>query len=86
MPMGFIDDKSTLVQVMVVAVRQQAITWTSFDPDLWCHITPTNHTELMISLFTALLYTISMDEWPDNYLPIITHKITNKFDWCNIVI
>ena len=34
MPLDLAGDKSTLVQVMVVAVRQQAIIWANVDPDL----------------------------------------------------
>ena len=34
MSLDFTNDQSTLVQVMVGAVRQQAITWTSVDQDL----------------------------------------------------
>ena len=29
------DDESTLVQVMVGAIRQQAITWANVDTDVW---------------------------------------------------
>ena len=36
MPQNSIDDKSTLVQVRVGAIRQQAITWANVDPNL-CH-------------------------------------------------
>ena len=32
--MNATDDKSTLVQVMAFAIRQQAITWADVDPDL----------------------------------------------------
>ena len=34
MPMDLTDDKSTLVQVMLGAVMQQAVTWANVDPDL----------------------------------------------------
>ena len=37
MPQKTIDDKSTLVQEMVGAVRQQAMTWTIADPNLSHH-------------------------------------------------
>ena len=36
MPQTFIDDKPTLVQVMVGAIRQQSITWANVDPNI-CH-------------------------------------------------
>ena len=35
MPDDFDDDKSTFVQVMVDAVRQQDITWANVNTDLW---------------------------------------------------
>ena len=38
MSLDFTDDQSTLVQVMVGAVRQQAITWANVDQDLCCHM------------------------------------------------
>ena len=40
------DGKSTLVQVMAWAVRQQAITWANVDPDLCCHMASLGHNEL----------------------------------------
>ena len=47
MPQDLTDDKSTLVQVMLGSVRQQAITWASVDPDFCCHIASLGHNELM---------------------------------------
>ena len=40
------DYKSTLVQVMAWAVRQQAITWANNDPDLCRHVVSLGHNEL----------------------------------------
>ena len=40
------DDKSTLVQVMLGAIRQQAITWANVDPDLCRHVASLGHNEL----------------------------------------
>ena len=37
------DDKSTLVQVMVGAVRHQAITWTNVDQDLCRDVASLEH-------------------------------------------
>ena len=42
------DDKSTLVQVMAGAIRQQAITWTNVDPDLCRHKASLGHNELTV--------------------------------------
>ena len=38
LPQDLSDDKSTLVQVMGGAIRQQAITWANVDPDLCRHM------------------------------------------------
>ena len=38
-----LDDKSTMVQMMLGAVRQQAITWTNVDQVIWCHIASLRH-------------------------------------------
>ena len=38
MPQDLTDDKSTLVQKKLGAVRQQAITWTSVDQDIQRHM------------------------------------------------
>ena len=46
MSVDFTDDQSTFVQVMIGAVRQQAITWTNVDPDLWHHMASLGHNEL----------------------------------------
>ena len=46
-PQDFTDDKLTLVQVMIVAFRQQAITWTSDDIDLRRHMAPLGYNELI---------------------------------------
>ena len=46
MQQGLIDDKSTLVQVMAGAVRQQAITWTSVDQELQRHMASLGLNEL----------------------------------------
>ena len=35
-----------MVQVMAWYHRQQAITWTHADQDLWCHIVSPDHNEL----------------------------------------
>ena len=40
------DNKSTLVQVMTWAVRQQAITGANIDPNLWGHEESLGHNEL----------------------------------------
>ena len=39
-------DKSTLVQVIVVIVRQQAITWGNADPDPCRHMASIGHIDL----------------------------------------
>ena len=44
--MDLTDGRSMLDQVMVGAVRQQAITWTNVDPDLWRHVASLGHNEL----------------------------------------
>ena len=41
-----IADKTTLVQVMLGAIRQQAITWSNIVPDLWYHVVSSGHEEL----------------------------------------
>ena len=46
MPQDLTDDKSTLVQVWLGAVRQQAITWAIVDPDLCRHMASLGHNEL----------------------------------------
>ena len=45
--MDLTDDKSTMVQVMVGAVRQQPITWANVDPDLCRYMVSLGHNELM---------------------------------------
>ena len=45
-PQDFTDDWSILVQVMVGAARQQAITWANIDPDFCCHMVSLGHNEL----------------------------------------
>ena len=49
MPLDFTDDKSTKGSGngLLLSVRQQAITWTNFDPDLCRHTTPLGHKELI---------------------------------------
>ena len=49
MPGNSINDKSTLVQVMFGAVRQQAITWAKVDQDLCHHIMSLGYNELISS-------------------------------------
>ena len=51
---GFTDDKSTVVQVMVGAIRQQAITWASVGPDLCHHIAALGHNKLIYCAGSAL--------------------------------
>ena len=46
MPLDLTDDKSTLPQVMLGAVRQQAITWADVDTDLCRHMASQGHNEL----------------------------------------
>ena len=46
MSLDLTDDQSTLVQVMVCAVGQQAITWANADPDLSRDMAPLGHNEL----------------------------------------
>ena len=41
------DDKSTLDQVMIGAVRQQAIIWANVDPDLCRQMAPLGLSELI---------------------------------------
>ena len=48
MPQNPTDDKSTLVQVMACAIRQQAITWVNVDPHLCCQMTSLGYNELTI--------------------------------------
>ena len=58
MPLDFTNDKSTLVQVMAGAVRQQSITWANVDPDLCRHMVSLGQNELMVILggeFTRFL-------------------------------
>ena len=43
MPQNPFDEKSKLVQVRVSPVRQQAITWNYFDPDLCCQMASLGH-------------------------------------------
>ena len=45
MSLDLTEDKSTLVQVMACAVRQQAITWASVDLDLCHHMASLGHNE-----------------------------------------
>ena len=46
MPQITSDNKSTLVQVMLGAVRQQAIAWANDDQNLCHHIASPGHNEL----------------------------------------
>ena len=52
MPRDFTYDKSTLVQVTVGNVRQQAITWAKVDPALYRHVASLGHDELFTYLAT----------------------------------
>ena len=47
MPLDSTDDKSTLVQVRLGAIKQQAITWANVDWDLWRHMASLGHNELI---------------------------------------
>ena len=47
MSLDLTDDKSTLVQAMACAVRQQAITRASVDPDLCRHMASLGPNELL---------------------------------------
>ena len=49
MSLDLTDDKSTLVQEWLGAVRQQAITWANVDPDLCRHMASLGHNELITS-------------------------------------
>ena len=40
------DDKSTLVQVMMCGIRQQAIMCANVDPDIYHHMASLGHNEL----------------------------------------
>ena len=46
MPLNLTDDKSTLVQVMACAIRQQAITWSNVDSILCRHMASLGYNEL----------------------------------------
>ena len=46
MSLDLMDDKSTLVRVMLGVIRQQAITWADVDPDLSGHMASLGHNEL----------------------------------------
>ena len=46
MPQKAFGDKSTLVQIMVGARRQQAIIWANVDPDLCPYMTSLGYNEL----------------------------------------
>ena len=46
MPIDLTDGKSILVQVMLGAIRQQAITWANVDPDLCRHMASLGLNEL----------------------------------------
>ena len=45
-PKNSFDEKSTLINAMAGAVRQQAITWTNADSDLCGHVVSLGHNEL----------------------------------------
>ena len=47
MLLDFTIDRSTLVQVMAFAVRQQTITWSNVDPDLCRHMMSLGQDELI---------------------------------------
>ena len=58
-PQDLTDDKSTLVQVRLGAVRQQAITWTSVDQDLQGHMAslgPNELSEIWITIQKSFNY------------------------------
>ena len=46
MPLKLIDGKSTLIQIMLGTVRQQAMTWTSVNQDIRLHMVSLGHNEL----------------------------------------
>ena len=46
MPQDLTIEKSTLVQVMLGTLRQQAITWANVDPNLCCHMASLGNNEL----------------------------------------
>ena len=46
MPLKFNDDKSALLQLMALCVRQQAITWANVDPVLSQHMASLGHNDL----------------------------------------
>ena len=48
MPIDLTDDKSTLVQVMACAVRQQAIAWVNVDPYICRHMVLLGRNELKL--------------------------------------
>ena len=47
-PKDLTDDKSTSVQVMDLAVRQQAITWANINQELCRHMASLGHNELTL--------------------------------------
>ena len=50
MPQNLPDEKSKLVQVMLSAIKQQAIICANVHPDLCRHMTSLCHTELILQL------------------------------------
>ena len=64
MPQDLTDDKSTLVQVMacIGAVRQQAITWASVDPDRCRHMASLGPNELNSINFYVFRLLLSLSQ------------------------
>ena len=66
MSMDLTDDKSTLVQVMVGAVRQHAITWANIDLDLCRHMASLGLNELThlpMATICRLHFEMHFHEW-----------------------
>ena len=54
MPQNIYNEKLTLVQVMTCCFRQQAITWTKVDPDLYHHVLLLSHNMLKCFIYCIL--------------------------------
>ena len=54
MSLDFTDDQSMLVQVLLCAVKQQAITWANVDPDLCCHMMSLGQNEFIGAIALVL--------------------------------
>ena len=72
MPLNITNEKSELVQVIDWChSRQQAITWTSIDPDLCSHMAALGHSELIWHHQNSSC----IDEIPKkNIIPLVTFK------------